>query len=188
MKRFAVIAAAIIVSMSLAACSSARETPSDVSSAPESASVENAAPSEAAEEPSESSEEAEPVQSEVLAEGDVGEYHVKVNDVWFDTDSEGNTVAVIDYDFTNNSADTTSAILSIGVTAFQNGVETDTAAVNSVDGFDSMGVMKDVKTGGTVNCQYGFTLSDSSDVEFEITDIWDFMGESTPITFTVPVQ
>lgn len=186
MKRVTLIAAALLAAVGLASCNS------DVSSTPESAStstpVESTAPSETAEEPSEPSEEAEPVQSEVLAEGDVGDYHVKVNNVWFDTDSEGNTVAVVDYDFTNNSADTTSAVLSIGVTAFQNGVETDTAAVNSVDGFDSMGIMKDVKTGGTVNCQYGFILSDNSDVEFEITDIWDFMGESTPITFTIPVQ
>lgn len=112
--------------------------------------------------------------SEMIGSGDLGDSYVEIKSADLTTDYEGNPAIIITYSWTNNSDETTSAMVSTSEKAFQDGVELDTALILS-DSYDSSASMKDVRPGSTIDVQCAFVLSNqTSNVEFELSELFSF--------------
>lgn len=117
-------------------------------------------------------------------EGKLGEYYVKITGYTLSKDYEDKDAIIINYDFTNNSADTTSAMMALNFQLFQDGVELDTAIVSGDDSYDSDAEMKDIKSGVTLSCQAAYVLGNTtSPVEVEVAELFSFTNEQVATTF-----
>jgi len=123
--------------------------------------------------------------TEQVGEGTVGKYTVKFTDAALAKDYDGKDVIIVSYDFTNNDEETTSAMVSLVVKAFQDGVELERAYfLDGADGYDADNIMKDLKTGATLNCQEAYILSSmSSPVEVEAKASFSFSDEKVTYTY-----
>ncbi len=107
-------------------------------------------------------------------EGQVGDYAVKITGVRLGKDYDGADAIILDYDFTNNSDETTSAMESLYFQLFQDGVELDFAIITGDDNYDSDSYMKDIRPGVTLSCQCAYVLGNTtSPVEVEVKSISD---------------
>lgn len=116
--------------------------------------------------------------------GDLGDYHVEIKGASFAKDYEGKSAIVITYAWTNNSDDTTSAMVSVGTKAFQDGVQLESAMIVGDDSYDSGTSMKDVRPGTTIDVQCAYVLtSETSMVEFEMTEWISFSDDMVTMNF-----
>ena len=123
-----------------------------------------------------------------LAEGYVGDAYIAVKDWKIVDDYSGEPVLVLTYDWTNNSDETASAVLSVSTKAFQNGISLDTGIVLD-DSIDTGSLIREVKPGTTIEVQELFSLQDTeSEIEIEITDPWDFFGDPEILSFTIELN
>ena len=107
--------------------------------------------------------------------GDLGDYHVEIKDAALVYDYEENPAIVITYAWTNNSAETTSAMMTILEKAFQDGVELDSTVIFDSSLYDSGASSKDVRPGTTIDVQCAFALtSETSTVEFELSEAFSW--------------
>lgn len=131
--------------------------------------------------PAEPAKSAEPAASEMIGSGDLGSFYVEITSADLTTDYEGNPAIIITYSWTNNSDETTSAMVSISEKAFQDGVELDTAFIMS-DDYDSSASMKDVRPGSTIDVQCAYTLSNqASEIEFELSELFSFSNNAPKV-------
>ena len=99
-------------------------------------------------------------------------------------DYEGKSAIVITYAWTNNSDDTTSAMVSIGNKAFQDGVQLESAVIVGDDSYNAEASMKDVRPGTTIDVQCAYVLtSETSTVEFELTEWISFSDDMVSMNF-----
>lgn len=119
--------------------------------------------------------------------GTLGNYEIKIKDATFTTDHDNKKVIIINYDFTNNSEKSASALWALGSKAFQNGIELESAILIMNDAYDASTAQKEIKPGVTIeNCQTAFVLDDNSPVEFEMTELISFDDENKLVkTFEV---
>lgn len=111
--------------------------------------------------------------------GNLGKYDVEIKDAVLTEDYDGNPAIVITYAWTNNSDETTSAIVALLEKAFQDGVELDTAFIMDSEKYDADASMKDIRPGATLEVQAAYTLANTtSEVEFEVSDWTDFSSDS----------
>lgn len=109
---------------------------------------------------------------------DLGDYVVEIQGAKLAEDYEGAPIIVIDYAWTNNSEDTTSASVVLLEQAFQGGVQLETAMVFDDSVYDSGSTLKDIRPGVTLTCQCAYVLSDTtSPVEFEVRDWTDWSSD-----------
>ena len=107
--------------------------------------------------------------------GDLGAYHVEIKDAAIVPDYEENPAIVINYAWTNNSDETTSAMMSILEKAFQDGVELDNAIILDSSLYNAELSSKDVRPGTTIDVQCAFALtSETSAVEFELSEAFSW--------------
>lgn len=117
-------------------------------------------------------------------EGDLGDYHVKILDSSIIKDWDGNDAIRIEYEFTNNDEEATSALIGIVTTAFQDGVELESTFGDDEDAeYDNWS--KEIKSGATVTCAEYFTLNSESDVEFEVEETFSLSDTKLEKTFSV---
>lgn len=108
------------------------------------------------------------------SEGEVSNYYISLTGCSFGNDYDGNPIIVVNYDFTNNGEEATSALVGIYMQAFQDGVELDTAFVMDSSVYDAGIAQKDIKPGTTLeNCQSAYVLTSDSPVEIEVSDIFN---------------
>lgn len=162
----------------LLALSACGNTPDKVPAEPASQDKTAASTDEASESvsraPEEPAKSPEPETSEMIGSGDLGDSYVEIKSADISTDYEGSPAIIITYSWTNNSDETTSAMVSTSEKAFQDGVELDTALMMS-DNYDSSASMKDVRPGTTIDIQCAFALSNqTSEVEFELSELFSF--------------
>lgn len=120
----------------------------------------------------------------MIGSGDLGDYHVEIKGAQLAEDYEGNPAIIVTYSWTNNSDDTTSAMVSTSEKAFQDGVQLDTAIIMDSDVYDSGNSMKDVRPGTTLDIQCAFLLtSETSVVEFEIAEWISFSDDMVTMDF-----
>lgn len=113
--------------------------------------------------------EAEP--AAIPSSGDLGDYHVEIRDAELAADYAGNPAIVITYSWTNNSADTISAMAAILDKAFQNGVQLDEAIIGDDSVYDMAAQTRDVRPGTTIDVECAYLLtSGTAAVEFELSD------------------
>lgn len=125
--------------------------------------------------------------SEQVGEGTLDKYAVKFTGASLAKDYDGNDVIIVSYDFTNNSEENASAMISLLVTAFQDGVELEHAYfIDAPDGYNSDNQMKDLKTGATLNCQEAYILSNTtSPVEVEAKASFSLSSDKVIETFQI---
>lgn len=115
--------------------------------------------------------------------GTIGEYTIEIKGATLAKDYEGNPAIIITYAWTNNSEETTSAMVSVSSQAFQDGVELDTAIIGDSDVYDSDASWKDVRPGSTIDIQAAYALtSETSIIEFEVSE-WITFESNPPIVF-----
>lgn len=100
-------------------------------------------------------------------------------------DYEDNDCLRVVFEYTNNSDDTTSFMFSTNVSAFQNGVELDTAVTLDEDEEENNS-LKEVRPGTTINVARIFVLEDTSDVEIEVSELISF--DDDKMLMTLPVE
>lgn len=100
------------------------------------------------------------------------------------TDYAGASCIMVYYDYTNNSSETSSALVDVNVRAYQNGVSLE-ATIPATDEAAVDNYMAEVSPGQTVTICQVYALNDTSDVTLEASE---FLGGSTAATQVVPVQ
>ncbi len=114
---------------------------------------------------------------------DLGDYHVEIKGATLTEDYEGKPAIIVTYAWTNNSEETTSSMTSVSCSAFQDGVELETAIITGNDAYDSDAFMKDVRPGTTLDIQSAFLLSNTtSPIEIEVGE-WITFDENPPIAY-----
>lgn len=110
--------------------------------------------------------------------GDLGDYHVEIKDATLSSDYEGNPAIIVTLSWTNNSEETTSAMLAVNTTAFQDGVELEMAIMMD-ENYDGESSVKDVRPGTTLDVQYAYVLSNTtSQVEVEVSELFSFDSDA----------
>ncbi len=164
-----------MMALSLAACGGESQPKSNASSAEKSQPESSAVTSE--EQPS------------IADAGDLGDYHVVIKDAAFGQDYEGNPMIVVNYDFTNNSAENATPLWAVGTKAFQDGVELETAIAMDDTVYNAATAQKEIQPGVTIeNCQIAYVLTSTSPVEFEASELISLSDDKLTKTFEVPAQ
>ena len=101
---------------------------------------------------------------------DVGDYAVEIKDAFLATDYEGKPALVVTYTWTNNSSETTSAMVALLEKAFQDGIELEHATMGDVEGYDGEAEWKDIRPGVSLDVDMAFSLRSESDVEVEVSN------------------
>ena len=177
MKRITAMLLAMLMVLLLAACGAGAGTGAqEADTAPEkeetTTAAETAAPETAEPEP----------EPETPGEGDLGDFHVKFLDCTFGKDYEGKDVIIANYEFTNNSEKTTSAIVALRIQAFQDGVELENGIM--MDDVGSGNSMKDLRPGATLDIHEVFVLGNqSSPVEFEASETFSFSDDMVTLVY-----
>lgn len=161
-KKLLVIMLAASMSMYIAACG-------DSSDSQDSTSQET---TEETEETAEEVQEEEPEEPEddgiINFDGDG--YNVTYVRHETGTDYEGNPCLYYYYTFTNNGEENTSAMAASYIQCFQNGVQCQNAV--TMDSNDSINnYMMEVQPGGTIEVCQVYSISDTSDVTIEASDL-----------------
>ena len=113
----------------------------------------------------------------------IGDYEVTVQSIGKGTDYEGNSILVINYDFTNNSNREQMASFAVNFTAYQNGIETDSFLMS--DDIDLGIGQKKIKPGTTITgVQTGAVLGDDSVLTIELDELISF----DDLVFTIEVD
>lgn len=119
-----------------------------------------------------------------VGSGDLGDYHVEIKGATLAKDYSGKPAIIVTYAWTNNSNDTTSAMVSVSGKAFQDGVQLETALIMGDDSYDAGASMKDVRPGTTIDVQSAYILtSETAVVEFELTDWISFSDDMVTMDF-----
>lgn len=122
----------------------------------------------------------------ILAEGDLGDYHIAIVGAELSKDYKDNDCLVVIVDWSHNSTDAESFLWSFTYKAFQNGVECDNGMM--VDGIDSNETSREIKAGVTRQVKIGFVIEDTvSPVEVEISEMLAFTDEKVVYTFDLPL-
>lgn len=91
---------------------------------------------------------------------------------------------IVSYTFTNNGEEAASGMVSLSATAYQNGVQLETAIVSGQDIGEEQ--MKEIKQGASIELKSAFTLlSETAPVEFEISEFASFSNEKLGKTFQI---
>lgn len=124
-----------------------------------------------------------PGKSEQNPQGNLGDYQVEIKGASVAQDYNGNPVIIVTYSWTNNSSETTSAIVSVLAKAFQDGIQLENAIVANNNVYDSAASMKDVRPGTTIDVQVAFVMTSDSVVEFELSEIMSLNGNIVAMSF-----
>ncbi|HIZ77136.1 MAG TPA: DUF5067 domain-containing protein [Firmicutes bacterium] len=89
------------------------------------------------------------------------------------TDYEGNPCLYYYYTFTNNGEENTSAAVASYIQCFQNGVQCQ-SAITTESNHSINNYMMDVQPGGSIEVCQVFSLSDTSDVTIEASELISF--------------
>lgn len=120
----------------------------------------------------------------IIAEGDLGDYHVAIMSANRATDYTGSPAVKVTYMFTNNGTATEMFMSVISDMVFQNGVQCEVGIV--MDGTDSMASMTNVKPGASIEVTQAYVLRDtSSPIEIEVGKLFDFSDKPEKIVATV---
>ena len=177
MKRWIVAVMCLALCLSLVACGGSSDN-QDSSGGDTQQQTQTNTPNDAPEDNETNDEGAEEQQSN---SADLGDYHVEIKSAALAQDYEGNPALVVTYSWTNNSEDTTSAMVSVSCSAFQNGVGLESAIIMDDSVYDSDSFMTDVRPGTTIDVQSAFLLGDTTSVvEVEVGE-WVTFESDPPI-------
>lgn len=99
------------------------------------------------------------------------------------TDYEGKSVLVVEYNFTNNSDETTSFTFACQDKVFQNGIECDSSVIGC-DDVDSQMQLTEIQPGTTYTLKVGYHAESGAPVDIQITSLF---GDETYLEQTVEI-
>ena len=109
---------------------------------------------------------------------DIGDYIVSIVSHKITEDYEGKKAILFELGYTNNSSKTTSFISSIDFSAFQDGVELETAILSNEYSGTGASQMRNLRPGAGASVSIAFIMtSDTSPVEIEIEELFAFSGK-----------
>lgn len=110
--------------------------------------------------------------------GELGNYFVEINEsAKIKKNRDGEPVIIISFDWTNNSDETTSAMVSFGEQAFQDGIELESSFQSSL--YESDNYSREIRPGTTITVERAFELNnETSVVEFEVSNWLSWNDES----------
>lgn len=191
MKKIFAVIACLAVALSMSACTSGGESSAaPTGNASSATTVASSSPASSVAPASSAAEEssAAPESSEAPTaqdSGTIGDYSVTIGDARLSKDREGNDVIIVSYEFTNNGEESSSFIFAVNDTAYQDGVELDTAYFVEDDTYDTDSQMKDIKTGGTLTVENAYVLSSAtSPVEVDVEEIFSWEDDAPVLTKT----
>lgn len=162
-KKLLVLMIAGMMSLSAVACGGTSDAQKTDSNAGEDASAEESSADVA------TADEPEPEDDGIINFDGEG-YNVTYVKHETGTDYEGNPCLYYYYTFTNNGDENTSAAVASYIQCFQNGVQCQSAITSeSNDSMDNY--MMEVQPGGSVEVCQAFSLSDTSDVTIEASEL-----------------
>jgi hypothetical protein len=136
--------------------------------------------------PDTSASDAPSEKPEDTSTGVLGDYAVTIVSCESAEDIDGNPAIIVTYEWTNNSAEETSFMVSLSSEAIQNGTSCEPATVVA-DGFDAESYMRDIKPGETAVMQEAYVLVDAeSPIDINVEELLTF-EEDPPVvsaTFT----
>lgn len=100
------------------------------------------------------------------------EYAVTIDGFTLAQDYQGASAIVVDFTFTNNSAEPAMFLTAVSAKAFQNGVELESAIVTGL----GTASMSEVKPGATTTVQKAYLLADQTDVTVEVGELFSLDG------------
>lgn len=116
--------------------------------------------------------------------GAIGNYHVEIKNAAITNDYEGNPAIIITYSWTNNSEETTSAMIAILDRAYQDGVQLEPAIIGSSDVYDADLRMKNVRPGTTIDVQCAYELPNATSIiEFELSEAFSLNNDMVSKNF-----
>jgi len=119
---------------------------------------------------------------EMIGSGNLGDSYVEIKGAELGTNYSDKPIIIITYSWTNNSDETTSAMVSTFEKAFQDGIELDSSI--SAKDVDFSNNSKDIRPGKSIDIKKAYVLtSDVSTVEFEITEWISFSDEVVKMDF-----
>lgn len=159
MKRIGTIILAILLTLSLSACSSPSGAP-NTAKPTDNANVQ---------------ESTEPAAPALEGEGALGDYYVKILGVTTASDYEGKPAVVVTYNWTNNSDEAANFAFAIGSQVFQNDIECETAIIMDDAVYNADNYMKDIKPGASLDVQLAYVLQDATNpITVEISELISF--------------
>ena len=172
-----VLGAAIVLSLAACAASGDGEAKKETDDSSEPGEISEQVP-----EPSGGGNIGDDVQP--ASSGDLGDYHVEIKGASLAKDYEGKSAIIVTYAWTNNSENTTSAMVSVGTKAFQDGVQLESAIIIGDNSYDSGASMKEVRPGTTIDVQCAYVLTNErSTGEFELTEWISFSDDMVTMDF-----
>lgn len=128
---------------------------------------------------------AQALESGVLLEGAIGDYHVALMNIETSKDYKGDPVIVLTYMFTNNSDEAKSFMLALSDKVYQNGVELQRAISLDVD---TSRQMLEVKNGASIEVPSVYCLADkNAPIEVEIEKVFDFSRNPVKLVGTFAI-
>lgn len=114
----------------------------------------------------------------------VGNYIVEIVNCEIAKDGEGKDVAIITYNFTNNSEEAASFAYAINDVVYQDGVEAERSYWYDVVENEEDNGTKEIKTGTTLKVVQAYYLNNvTSPIEVEITELFGFTDEKVVKVF-----
>lgn len=118
----------------------------------------------------------------MIGSGTLGDSYIEIKGAELGTNYSDEPIIIITYTWTNNSDETTSAMVMTSEKAFQDGIEMDSSI--SARDVDFSNNMKDVRPGSSIDIKKAYVLaSETSTVEFEITEWISFSDEMVKMDF-----
>lgn len=115
--------------------------------------------------------------------GELGDYTVSIVSYKLSEDYEGAPVIIINLGFTNNGDSTANFMTSIDCSAFQDGVELETAVVVGEDSGNGESQMRNVKPGAGIPISVAYLLSsETSPVDLQIEELFSFSDKKLETT------
>lgn len=115
--------------------------------------------------------------------GDLGDFHVAIQDFSRGQDFEGSEVGIVQYEFTNNSEDNQMFSIAISTKLFQNGVALE-SGVMTEDGFADG--LTEIQPGATITVKSAYKLADiENPITVEVSPSFSLKDEKLTKEFTL---
>lgn len=118
--------------------------------------------------------------------GSLGNYEVQIHDFELCKDYSGSPAILVSFTFSNHSEENASAIFALSYTAYQNGVQLDSAIISDSSVYNSNDLMKELQPDASIDLKAAFVLlSETAPVEFEVSETFSMTGEQLGKNFDI---